>query len=135
MNPKRNSYISKEQLTIIFISDYFDFPITGLALYKNANNEQTVRFSCEEALGSDDIIYRIEQLSSEELAYEMTEKETFERCVGFHWSFDPQTGEPLQACYVPNQPDVTRAYYENQSKKQRPHFPAPVLLGWCGQIR
>ncbi|MGL4666847.1 MAG: hypothetical protein ACRCWR_02825, partial [Saezia sp.] len=125
--------IPKEQLTIIFIGAYYDLPIQGLAIYRAGHTEQIIRFDCSSTVGDKQAIYRIEQLSPEELAYEIAEKEKFERCVGCHWSFDPTTGEQLQKNFSDIKPEITKAYYEK--KQTTPEFPDPILLGWTDQIR
>lgn len=124
-NVKTNQCIDKTELQLVFISSYFDGPIEGLVKYRG----QIVRFVAEpETLFTENVRYRIEQLSQEELQYELEQKALFEREVGTHWSFDELTGQPLPRWLA----DVerTNAYFDSQKKLQKKLFPPSIVLGW-----
>ncbi|BCU75373.1 hypothetical protein [Luteolibacter sp. LG18] len=73
-----------------FISDYYDGPIAGLAVFRG----RILWFSCFEEDIAQHTLYVLQELSDEELEYEIEQKERFERMVGTHLSFD-LSGEPL----------------------------------------
>lgn len=68
---KTDHHIGESELQLLFIASYFDGPIKGLAKYRG----QIVRFVVEpETLFTGKELYRIEQLSEEELQYELEKK-------------------------------------------------------------
>lgn len=73
-----------------FIADYYDGPISGLALFR----ERLCRFCCFQEDIPEHHIYVLHELNAEELAEELCSKTKFEMLVGTHCSFDLQ-GIPL----------------------------------------
>ncbi|MGC4014207.1 MAG: hypothetical protein QM755_06760 [Luteolibacter sp.] len=96
-----------------FISDYYDYPIAGLAIFRG----KVLWFSC---FGEDipqHHIFVLQELSVEELEHELQGKEQFERMVGTYWSFD-RNGDPLP---TETASDELRAQYFRENK------PTPFL--------
>lgn len=125
--------ISPEEITVIFIAEYYDIPLLGLAIYRG----ETVRFRAEppQELFTSNMYYCIERLSAAELTCELSEKTEFERCVGTHWSFDPETGQPLPPSTTAT-PKLAQAYFNaRQQRSLLCEFAPSEAIAWCLQLR
>lgn len=111
-------------LDMIWHSGYYDGPLSGMALY----NGKYVWFDCF----SDDWdepypnmrVYKLYELSEEEIADELYWHSEFEKYVGYHTNYD--------SSYAPfggkNRKDVNKFYKKHKKRKER-NYTSNAVLG------
>jgi hypothetical protein len=104
-----------------FIADYYDGPISGLALFR----ERLCRFCCFQEDIPEHHIYVLQELTAEELAEELHSKAKFEMLVGTHFSFDLQ-GIPLPRV-LRSKESQKQFYDENKHSRIAEPWDRPVV--------
>jgi hypothetical protein len=105
---KKDKQIGFSEISWCFIADYYDRPVSGLLYFKD-----TIRYFCcfQEDMPEQEI-YVILNLSQEETAQLIREKEEFEAMVGTHWSFDRNGNRPAERSATP---ESAKQYYKRQT--------------------
>jgi hypothetical protein len=91
-----------ENVNIVFCSDYYDMPLTGLARYAG----ELCWFRCDEETE----IYKLYRLDETQLANELERMRAFEELVGTHWSYEVPIVERKQRPL-----EFQRKFYERYS--------------------
>lgn len=116
-----------------WISDYWDRPLSGLALYRG----QTCWFELVgESVTRDGRVYDdyvVVRLLPEQVADEESWHRLFQRHVGRHWDFDEdgqRYGRPA-AAHASLQPrDSWHLYYEMAKGREEPDYSYNPAIGW-----
>ena len=82
-------------LDVLWISDYYDEPLEGLA--KDSASGTYHRFEIAEESATDAVpdwsLYKVYCLSDSQALMWLKDKELFEKLVGTHWSYDTPSSE------------------------------------------
>lgn len=113
--------VSSNDVRWHFTADYYDGPISGLALFR----ERLYRFCCFPEDIPEHHVYVLHELTAEELTEELRIKAKFETLVGTHWSFDLE-GRPLPHSLRPEE-SYRRYYEEEKFKREVDPWDRPVI--------
>jgi hypothetical protein len=117
--------IHSDEVQWFFIENYYDGPISGLAIFKN----QIVQFCCFQEDIPEHYIHVLHQLSADALSKAHHAKIKFETMVGTHWSFE-MDGTPLAETYAD---ELTAARYYEEARAEPVPVPQPgdkPMIAW-----
>lgn len=117
--------VAASEVKWYFISDFYDGPISGLALFRG----RIVRFCCFPEDVPEQRIYVLQELTEEELAEELRVKQKFELLVGTHGCFDAD-GKLLPP--VIRSEESQKRFFEEEGPTQtsNPHPKDRPVIGW-----
>ena len=127
MNPNQREIlpeylkISHDDFKWLFIADYYDGPISGLAIFEG----RVVRFCCFPEDVASQSIYVFHELTQKELADELRQKTRFEEMVHTHWSYDGE-GNALPS-KTGSKEDTERYFQENPPTHKHDPRDKPIL--------
>src|SRR4030095_432824 len=104
--------VSPEEVRWYFTADYYDGPISGLAIFRG----RICRFCCFPEDIPSQHVYVLHELQPDELAEELRIKEKCEAYVGTHFSFDTD-GKSL--AHVVRSQDSWKRFYEEERTSDR----------------
>src|SRR5262245_32584305 len=84
---RKKDRVKLENVVPVFVSDYYDQPLSGICRY----GDQTLFFSIVEGSEEADPEYAVYRLPKEQTDYFRQEQSEFERLVGMQWSFSEET--------------------------------------------
>jgi hypothetical protein len=118
--------IERHDITLLWVSDFWDVPLTGMLLYQGRKYWfQTTEDPRENEAA--ELIYLVIELTAEQLREKEYWHELFRQKVGTHWDYDEHGHSSLEG----RKPQSTHhEFYDAYKQRPKPDYSNNMVIGW-----